>query len=89
MQMQIVGLLSLRLNGNSIMSNQRSGNTHKAAANDGMSDMKLRNFFRTAAAICDKDSDAQFYFEQILEHINNGGNLYTDDPAAIRRILGL
>ena len=50
--------------------------------------MKLRNFFRTAASVVDEDSDAQFYFEQIVEHINNGGNLYSDDPIAIRRILG-
>jgi hypothetical protein len=71
------------------MSNQRMGKTHKAAANDGMADMKLRNFFRAAATVCEKDSDAQFYFEQIVEHINNGGNVFTDDPVAIRRILGV
>ena len=28
------------------MSNQRAGKTHKAAANDGMQDMKIRNFLR-------------------------------------------
>tara|TARA_B110000858_G_scaffold155811_1_gene178025 strand:- start:424 stop:639 length:216 start_codon:yes stop_codon:yes gene_type:complete len=71
------------------MSNQRLGKTHKAAANDGMQDMKLRNFFRTAATVVDPDTDAQFFFEQIVEHINNGGNVFTDDPTAVRRILGV
>ena len=69
------------------MSNQRSGKWKPAAMPDGNTDMKLRNFFRTAASVVDEDSDAQFYFEQIVEHINNGGNLYSDDPIAIRRIL--
>lgn len=71
------------------MSNQRTGKTHRAAANDGMQDMKLRNFFRLAAKVVGDDTDAQFYFEQIVDHINNGGNIMTDDPTAIRRILGV
>ena len=71
------------------MSNQRSGKTHKAAANDGMQDMKLRNFFRTAAQLMEDESDAQFYFEQLVEHINAGGNVMSDDPTTVRRILGV
>lgn len=71
------------------MSNQRVGKTYRAAANDGMQDMKLRNFFRTAAQVCEDDSDAQFYFEQIVDHMNNGGSVMTDDPTTVRRILGL
>ena len=71
------------------MSNQRAGKTHKAAASDGVGDMKLRNFFRKAATVVGDDTDAQFYFEQIVDHINQGGNIMTDDPVAIRRILGL
>ena len=71
------------------MSNQRAGKTHRAAANDGLQDMKLRNFFRSAAKVVGDDTDAQFYFEQIVDHINNGGNIMTDDPTAIRRILGV
>lgn len=71
------------------MSNQRAGKTHRAAANDGLHDMKLRNFFRTAASICEENSDAQFYFEQIVDHMNNGGSVMTDDPIAVRRILGM
>jgi hypothetical protein len=71
------------------MSNQRAGKTYRAAANDGLQDMKLRNFFRTAARVCEEDSDAQFYFEQIVEHMNGGGSVMTDDPVAVRRILGV
>jgi hypothetical protein len=71
------------------MSNQRSGKTYKAASNDGTSDMRLRNFFRTAASLLDEDTDARFYFEQIVEHMNDGGSVMSDDPAVIRRILGL
>ena len=71
------------------MSNQRAGKTYKAAASDNMSDMKLRNFFRTAATMVEDGSDAQFFFEQIVEHINAGGNIMSDDPATIRRILGV
>jgi len=71
------------------MSNQRSGNWKPAALGDGMGDMKLRNFFRTAASVVGNDTDAQFYFEQIVEHINNGGSISTDDPTTVRRILGV
>lgn len=70
------------------MSNQRAGKTYRAAASDGMQDMKLRNFFRTCARVVEDDTDAQFYFEQLVEHINNGGSIMTDDPVAVRRILG-
>ena len=71
------------------MSNQRAGKTHKAAASDSMTDMKLRNFFRTAASVVGEDTDAQFYFEQIVEHINNGGSILTDDRSAVGKILGV
>jgi len=70
------------------MSNQRAGKTHRAAASDGLAEMKLRNFFRTCARVVEEESDAQFYFEQIVDHINNGGSISTDDPVAVRRILG-
>ncbi len=71
------------------MSNQRVGKTHRAAANDSMNDMKLRNFFRTAASMMEDGSDAQFYFEQIVDHINDGGNIMSDDPTTVGRILGV
>ena len=71
------------------MSNQRTGKFKPAAMRDGgLNDMKLRAFFRTAADLVEDNSDAQFYFEQLVEHINNGGNISTDDPVAVRRILG-
>lgn len=71
------------------MSNQRSGKWKPAAMRDDLSDMKLRAFFRTAASVVEPDSDAQFYFEQLVEHITDGGALTTDDPVAVRRILGV
>ena len=71
------------------MSNQRAGKTHRASAGDSMNDMKLRNFFRAAASLVEDDTDAQFYFEQIVDHINNGGNIMSDDPTTVGRILGV
>ena len=71
------------------MSNQRAGKTHKAAAGDSLQDMKLRNFFRTAASLMEDESDAQFYFEQIVAHINGGGSIMVEDHKQIARILGV
>ena len=71
------------------MSNQRTGKWKPAALDNGSTDMKLRNFFRTCASVVEADSDAQFYFEQIVEHINNGGSVMIDDPVTVRRILGV
>lgn len=71
------------------MSNQRAGKTHKAAASDGLGDMKLRNFFRTAAELMEDESDAQFYFEQIVDHINSGGSVFVDDRSSVAKILGV
>ena len=71
------------------MSNQRAGKTYKAAASDGLGDMKLRNFFRTAASLMEDESDAQFYFEQIVDHINNGGSVFVDDRSSVAKILGV
>lgn len=71
------------------MTNQRRGNWKPAAMPSGGTEMKLRNFFRTCAQVVGENTDAQFYFEQIVDHINEGGNVMTDDPVAVRRILGL
>lgn len=71
------------------MSNQRAGKTYRAAATDSLTDMKLRNFFRTAAELMDDESDAQFYFEQIVDHINSGGTIMTDDRNSVAKILGV
>ena len=71
------------------MSNQRAGKTHKAAANDGLQDMKIRNFFKTCVRVLEDEPDSQFYFEQVVDHINQGGSTMTDDLVAVRRILGV
>ena len=72
------------------MSNQRAGKFKPAAMRDGsLNDMKLRAFFRTAADLVEDNSDAEFYFEQFVDHISNGGSLSSDDPVVVRRILGL
>lgn len=73
------------------MSNQRPGKTHRAGANDGMRDMQLRNFFRGAKQLLEEtgNDDAAFYFEQVEEHISNGGAIFTDDRQTIGRILGV
>ena len=72
------------------MSNQRVGNRKPATLRDNnTTDMQLRAFFRTAAAVVDPESDAQFYFEQLVDYIPEGGSLSTNDPVAVRRILGV
>jgi hypothetical protein len=72
------------------MSNQRGGNWKPATMRDGgLNDIKLRAFFRTAAKVVGEDTDAGFYFEQLVDHISDGGSLTTDDPVAVRRILGV
>ena len=52
--------------------------------------MQLRNFFRTCKQLLEDtgNDDASFYFEQVEEHISNGGSIYTDDKQSISRILG-
>lgn len=71
------------------MSNQRRGKTHRAALGDGMQEMKVRNFFRACAQELEHEPDAQFYFQQIVDYINEGGSIMTDDPSSVRRILGV
>lgn len=70
------------------MSNQRAGKFKPAAMREG-DNLKLRAFFRTAASLVEDNSDAQFYFEQFIDHISGGGSLNSDDPVVVRRILGL
>jgi len=72
------------------MSNQRAGKTYRASAGDTMADMKLRNFFRSAAEIlneCD-EKDAAFYFEQVVDFINDGGRI-SDERSKVATILGV
>ena len=73
------------------MSNQRPGKMHSAGASDnGLRDMQLKIFFRTCKEMLEQtdNEDAAFYFEQVEEHISNGGSIYTDDKQSISRILG-
>jgi hypothetical protein len=70
--------------------NQRAGKTHQAAASDGLGEMKLRNFFRTCADLLkeNNDEDAAYYFEQIVEEINQGKPLPAERKE-ISRLLGI
>ena len=70
--------------------NQRAGKTYRAAASDGLGDMKLRNFFRTCAELLNEngEEDVAYYFEQIVEEINQGKPLPAERKE-ISRLLGL
>ena len=61
-----------------------------ASAYDDTSDMKLRNFFKTCAQVLkdDESDEGAFYFNQIVDHINEGKSLPTD-RASITRMLGM
>lgn len=68
---------------------QRAGKTHRAAMSDNLSDMKLRNFFRTCKELLEAEGDeAAFYFEQCMEELNDGKAL-PSDKREIARLLGL
>lgn len=70
--------------------NQRAGKTYRAAASDGLGDMKLRNFFRTCAELLNDNGqgDVAYYFEQIVDEINKGKPLPAERKE-ISRLLGL
>jgi len=70
--------------------NQRAGKTYRAAASDGLADMKLKNFFRGAKEMLEEAGydDAAFYFEQCEDHIVNGKSL-PYERKDIARVLGL
>ena len=70
--------------------NQRTGKSHRAALGDGMADMKLKLFFRDCAAVLDENGhgDAAFYFEQVVDHLRDGGSLPKDKREA-EKVLGL
>jgi hypothetical protein len=72
------------------MSNQRKGNWKPAAMDNGMQAMKLRNFFRDCKELLEEDGneDAAFYFEQIMEVLNEGKSLPAD-RRDVSRLLGL
>jgi len=70
--------------------NQRAGKTYRAAASDGLQDMKLRNFFRTCKEVMESENleNEAFIFEQLEEHITSGKQLPSDRRDIIR-ILGI
>lgn len=71
------------------MSNQRAGKTYRAAATDDVGDRKIRDLMVTCQKLLENvDTDAAFYFEQIVDHINDGKPI-PSDQASIARMLGL
>ena len=72
------------------MSNQRGGKWKKASLDSGLSQMKLRNFFRDCKELLEEngEEDAAFYFEQIMDEINEGQTL-PGDKRNVSKVLGL
>lgn len=72
------------------MSNQRGGKWKKASLDSGLSQMKLRNFFRDCKELLEEngEEDAAFYFEQIMDEINEGRTL-PGDKRNVSKVLGL
>jgi len=72
------------------MSNQRPGKWKKASLDSGLSQMNLRNFFRDCKELLEENdqADAAFYFEQIMEEINEGKEL-PREKRMVSRVLGL
>ena len=70
------------------MSNQRTGKNHAAAAKQHTyQEMQVLNFFR----MCVDElvgNDSQFYFEQIKEHLEEGGKL-PNNSKDVQRLFGL
>ena len=71
------------------MSNQRAGRTYRAAANDN-SGMGVYLFFKNAAQALNEAGyeDPAFYFEQIVDHLRDGGGLHKDKRET-EKVLGL
>ena len=72
------------------MSNQRGGKRKKASLDSGLSQMKLRNFFRDCKELLEEngEEDAAFYFEQVMDEINEGRSL-PGDKRTVSKVLGL
>lgn len=71
------------------MSNQRAGKTYSASASDN-SGMGTVNFFKYAKQALESAGyeDAAFYFEQVEDHLRDGGSLPTD-IRNIEKVFGL
>lgn len=67
---------------------QRAGKTHKASGAENTSLMKTTLFFKACKEVLEEygHEDAAFYFEQLEEHLRNGGSL---DANKVGNILGV
>lgn len=70
--------------------NQRPGKTHKAALGDSNQLIRLKNFFKICRDVLEAEGleDPAYYFEQIYEHLADGGEV-SNDKKEVSRILGL
>ena len=71
------------------MSNQRPGKWKTATLRDG-SGMQTVTFFKIAKQLLEQDGeeDAAFYFEQVEEHLRQGGGL-PNDSKQVGKVLGV
>lgn len=69
---------------------QRPGKTHRAGLGDDNQLMRIKNFMQMCAEVLgDNDNDSSaFWFEQIVDHIMDGGSIPTERKE-VSRILGL
>tara|TARA_Y200000002_G_scaffold79126_1_gene62326 strand:- start:1090 stop:1305 length:216 start_codon:yes stop_codon:yes gene_type:complete len=71
------------------MSNQRRGNWKPASMSQGDS-MRTVTFFKYAKKLLEEygHEDAAFYFEQVEEHLRQGGSL-PNDSREVGKVLGV
>ena len=71
------------------MSNQRAGKWKTATLRDG-SGMQTVTFFKNAKKVLEEygHEDAAFYFEQVEEHLRDGGKL-SSDSSDVGKVLGV
>ena len=71
------------------MSNQRTGKWKSASLRDG-SGMNTVTFFKCAKKVLSDygQEDAAFYFEQVEEHLRQGGGLPNDNKQ-VGKVLGV
>ena len=71
------------------MSNQRAGKWKTATLRDG-NGMQTVTFFKIAKQLLEQygEEDAAFYFEQVEEHLRQGGGL-PNDSKEVGKVLGV
>ena len=69
--------------------NQRPGKWKTASLRDG-SGMQTVTFFKIAKQLLEQygEEDAAFYFEQVEEHLRDGGKL-SSDSSDVGKVLGV